>query len=95
MDKQVLKFKKIILENLYKSRQHIYTTWGKPKKKSDHEVWFFSRFYVSFFHDEISFVFEHDVVVDICFTRFFLWEEIKCIFYYEGQSPEYKIISFF
>ncbi|MBB6369663.1 hypothetical protein HNP36_000716 [Chryseobacterium shigense] len=93
MDKQVQQLKKLINENLHRSKSQILSVFGKPSKKSDCEIWFYRKFYISFFNDEIAFLFEEDTVVDICITRYFLWKEVKSIYYFEGKNPEYKVVS--
>lgn len=67
-----------------------FVSFGIPSKKSDNEAWFYRKFRLSLFNDEIVFIFEEDVVVDICINKYFLWVEVKSIFYMQYQNPEYK-----
>ncbi len=92
MDPQVRKLKKLIEAHLHQSKNQILMIFGRPKKNSDSEIWFFRKFRFSFFNDEIAFIFEEDKVVDICLTQYFLWQEVKNIYYLEGQDPEYKVV---
>lgn len=93
MDNEVKKLKKLINENLHNSKSEIRRVFGKPSKKSDNEVWFYRNFRFSLFNDEIVFVFKNDKVAEISLTRYFMWEEIKNIYYLEGQNPEYKVMN--
>jgi len=95
MNKDVQKIKKLINENLSKSKNEIRIIFGTPSKKSDNEVWFYRKLNLSPFNYEMIFIFEDDVVIDISISKYFLWVEIKSIFYMEGQNPEYKEISLF
>ncbi|MCX8525244.1 hypothetical protein OF897_15090 [Chryseobacterium formosus] len=95
MTKDIQKLKKLINENLGKSKTEIQIVFGTPSKKSDDGVWFYRKFHLSPYKDEILFIFDDDVVVDICTNKYFLWREVKSIFYMEGQNPEYKEVSFF
>ena len=93
MDTQVRKLKKLVDQHLHKSQNQILLIFGRSKKNSDSEIWFFRQFRFSFFNDEIAFIFEEDKVVDICLTQYFLWQEVRNIYYMEGQDPEYKVVS--
>lgn len=95
MDKQIQKLKKLIDENLYQSKDQVLKKLGNPQKRSDNEIWFYRKFSFSIFNDEISIIFEEDIVVDICLTRLFLWKEVKSIYYFEGQEPEFKVVDYF
>ena len=59
------------------------------------EIGFYRNFRFSLFNDEILFVFEDYVVVDISINKYFLWVETKSIFYMEYQNQEYKEVSLF
>ena len=95
MNKDIQKLKKLITEYLGISRNEVHRIYGALSKKSDNGVWFYRKFRFSLFSDEILFVFEDDVVVDISINKYFLLVEIKSIFYTEYQNPEYKEIRFF
>lgn len=93
MGKEIQKLKRLIDENLNKSKNQIRMIFGVPSKKSDNEVWFYRKFQISLFNDEIIFIFENDKVIDITICQYFLWLEIKNIYYFEAGTPEYKEVS--
>lgn len=95
MDRQIQKLKKLIDENLYKSKAEVFKKFGKPHQRSDDEIWFYRKFSFSVFNDEISIIFEEDIVVDICLTRFFLWIEVKNVYYFDGPDPKFKVVDYF
>ena len=95
MDKQIRKLKKIVSLHLHQTKEDIRKTWGKPSRRSDNEVWFYYRYRWIFFRDEVVFIFEEDIVVDVSITQYLLWIEYQHIFYYENETPEYKIIKNF
>jgi len=94
MDKQIQKLKKLVDCFLYRSRENILKEWGKPLKHSDNEIWFYSQYRWLIFRDEITFIFQEDVVEDIMIAQYIFGKEYKNIFYYEGKDPEYKVIQF-
>lgn len=93
MDIQIQELQRLVKVFLYSSREEIYKKWGTPQKKSDQEIWFYSRYRWLVFKDEMAFIFKEDKVIDICLTEYFLRKEIRGIFYYEGESPEYRIMT--
>ena len=95
ISKDIKKLKKLITEYLGVSRNEIRSIFGTPSKKSDNEAWLYRKFRLNFFNNEVIFIFEDNVVVDISINKYFLWVEIKSIFYMEYQNPEYwEIYSF-
>ncbi len=90
MDKHIRKLKKLVGENLHNSRKEIINIFGLPSKKYDDDIWFYRRFRFSLLNEEIAFIFTEDQVVDIVLTQYFLWFEIKNVYYFEEQIPEYK-----
>ena len=92
MDKQVQKLKNLLDKNIHKSKNEILKVFGRPSRKSDSEVWFYRRFGLSLFSDEIVFIFEEDRVVEISLTQYFLLMERKNVYYFKGQNPEYKVV---
>ena len=95
MDKQIRKLKKLVGLYLLQHKGDIRRIWGEPAKYSDNEVWFYSRYRWGIFRDEIAFIFEDDIVVDVSIVQYLLWIEYQHIFYYENGTPEYKIIKNF
>ncbi|MCY0976881.1 hypothetical protein PGH12_06910 [Chryseobacterium wangxinyae] len=93
--KQVERLRKLINENLYESKSDIQKRFGSPTKKSEHSIWFYRNFKLSPINYETIFIFEEDIVVDICIYEYFLAIEVKNIFYFEGKNPEFKEISFY
>jgi len=47
------------------------------------------------FCDEVTFIFEEEKVIDITITQYLLGIELCNIFYFENQSPEYKVVNLF
>ena len=93
MDKQIRKLKKIVELHYGQSKIEIENLYGKPRKSSDREVWFYHHYHRGVFKDEIAFFFEEDKVVDIALTEYIFWIEYKNIFYYKGENPEYKVVN--
>jgi len=92
MDKQIKKLKDLVDKYLHRSREDILEEWGKPLKNSDNEVLFYKQHHWGIFKDEIAFALEENRVADIMMTQYICGKEYKSIFYYEGYSPEYKVI---
>lgn len=93
MDPKIQKLKVLVEKYLNKSKFEIYIIFGTPSEKSDQEIWFYKKYRFLVFKDEIAFVFRQNRICDIVITEYFLWEELRNIFYYEGQNPEYKVIE--
>lgn len=93
MDPKIQRLKVLIDKYLNKSRGEIYIIFGSPSDGSDQEVWFYTKYRLGIFRDEIAFVFHQNKICDIVITEYFLWKELRNIFYYEGQNPQYKIIE--
>lgn len=95
MDKKVQKLKNLLSRYLGKSRDEILSSLGKPPDQSAYEIWFYKDPKFGLFRDENVFIFKEDRVVDIMITEYFLWKPVKNIFYYEGESPQFKIVKLF
>ena len=95
MDKQIQKLKKLVIKHLNQTKEQIYREWGKPLKDSDNEIWFFRKYHWLFFWDEVAFIFEEDKVIDITVTEYLLGIELRNIFFFEFQTPEYKVVNKF
>ena len=95
MDKQIRKLKTLVDKHLNQKKEQIAKEWKKPLKESDNEIWFFRKYRWFLFCDEVAFIFEEDRVIDIAVTEYILGIELRNIFYYENQSPEYKVINLF
>ncbi|MFZ4929409.1 hypothetical protein [Chryseobacterium sp. Mn2064] len=93
MNKHTQKLRSLIEKHLHQPKNQILRIFGRPSEKSDSEVWFYRKFRFSPFNEEITFVFENERVVDISLNQYFLWMEVLSVYYFEGQSPEYKIVS--
>lgn len=93
MDPKIQRLKRLIDRFLNQSKDDLRGILGSPSKKSDSEVWFYSKYRMLVYKDEIAFVFQEDIIVDIMVTEYFLWIEINNIFYYEGQDPEFKVVG--
>ena len=95
MDKQVRKLKKLVGKYLNQRKEQITKEWKNPLKESDKEILFFRKYRWFLFWDEVAFIFDEDKVIDIAVTEYILGIEFCNIFYYENQSPEYKVINLF
>lgn len=95
MDKQVRKLKKLVGKYLNQTKEQITKEWKNPLKESDKEILFFRKYRWFLFWDEVAFIFDEDKVIDIAVTEYILGIEFCNIFYYENQSPEYKVINLF
>lgn len=93
MDPKIQRLRRLLDRFLNKSKNDVRTILGSPSKRSDTEVWFYSQYRMLVYKDEMAFVFEEERVVDIMVTEYFLWMEINNIFYYEGQDPEFRVMS--
>lgn len=95
MDKQIQKLKKLVDTYLHHPKDDIMASFGKPKKNSDDEVWFYSFYHLGVFRDEIAFIFQENQVADIMISEFFLWKLISNAYYYEGKKFDYKMTRYF
>lgn len=84
----------MVEKHLHHSKDEISSFFGQPSRKSDDYIWFFRMYKLNIFHEEIIFIFEEDKVIDIALVIYFLWFKVKSIYYFEHQSPEYKILNF-
>lgn len=94
MDEQIQKLKCLVGNFLHTSREDILKTWGNPLQHSDNDVWFYNKYRLGVFKDEITFIFEEDIVTDIMIAQYIFWKEYQNIFYYEGEDNEYKVMKF-
>ena len=93
MDKQIRKLKKLVDKHLNQSKDQISKKWKNPLKNSDNEIWFFRKYHWLFFWDEVAFIFEEDKVVDITLTEYILGIELRNIYFFEFQNPQYKVVN--
>ena len=94
MNKKTQKLERLVEKYLNKPKQEIHHYFGEPQRNSDHEVSFYNHYKYGIFRNEIAFVFSEDKVVDIVITEYFLWIELYAIYYFEGQTPTYKVVKF-
>lgn len=95
MDKQIRKLKKIVDKHLNQTRKQIAKEWKNPLKDSNNEIWFFRKYQWLIFWDEVAFIFEEDKVIDITVTEYFLGVELRNIYFFQYQTPEYKVVNSF
>ena len=93
MDKRIQKLQNYINEYLGKKDFEIIKELGAPMDGFDDNVLIYKKFNNIIFSDEITFFIEKGRVVDICISECFLWIGLRNIFYYKGETPEYKIIN--
>lgn len=79
---------------LNQSKSKIIDSLGSPTHKSDQSIYFYRKYRFSLFWEETAYIFEEDKVVDIVISLFFLWWEIKSVYYFEGQNPQYKTVQY-
>lgn len=91
MTKDILKLKKLNDTFLHQSKSRILEEYGKPLKCSDDEVWYYSRHEWGILKDEIIFIFEENIVVDIVISQYFLWNCYQHVVYDKTKIPAYKI----
>jgi hypothetical protein len=91
MDRQIQKIESLVIKYLHKSQKDLEKTLGKASKNSDTEIWFYYKHRWGIFKDEIIFIFEEKKVIDIVITEYCFGIEYRNLFYYEGETPEYKI----
>ncbi|MYZ60340.1 hypothetical protein EH151_10630 [Elizabethkingia anophelis] len=66
---------------------------GEPGRDSSYDIWIYNSRRHLIFQDEIAFILEGDIIVDIVLTEYTFGLVRRNIFYFEGQSPEYKIVE--
>ena len=93
MDRQIRNLKKLIEKYLHQTKDKISKDWRKPLKDSDDEIWFFRKYYWFLFWDEITFIFDENEVVDIAITQYFFGMELRNIYFFEYQTPQYKVVN--
>ena len=67
----------------------------KPLKESDNVIWFFRKYKLLLFWDEIAFIFENDIIIDITITEYLLGIELRNIYFFQFQTPEYRVVNSF
>ncbi|MDV3462284.1 hypothetical protein CMU84_17695 [Elizabethkingia anophelis] len=92
-NKSIQRLDHFIEKYLNQSAGHIQREWERPKKYSDDGIWFYKKCRNFIFHDEIGFILDDGIVVDITLTEYTFGVARKSVFYYEGQSPEYRVIK--
>lgn len=93
MDKQIRKLKKLVDRHLNQTKSQIVKEWKKPLKESDNEIWFFRKYRWFLFQDEVAFIFAEDKVIDIIITEYLLGIELRNIYFFQYQFPEYKVVN--
>ena len=95
MSKQIKKLEKLVKQHLHKTRNRIIQDFGDPNKDSNDEIWFYYRCNWLIYKEEIGFIFEDDMVIDIILSESVFGRDIRNTYFFEGQNPEYKVIRFF
>ena len=95
MDKQIRKLKKLVDKHLHQAKKQIAKEWKKPLKESVNEIWFFRKYRWFVVWDEVTFIFDEDKVIDIAVTEYLLGIELRNIYYFQYQIPEYKVVDSF
>ncbi|MDV4102693.1 hypothetical protein CMT19_16765 [Elizabethkingia anophelis] len=92
--KSIHRLSTLIKKYLGQEKQYILEKWGESKNKySDNQIWIYTKQRSIIFQDEIIFILENNIVVDITLTEYIFWIARKNIFYYEREIPEYKIVD--
>ncbi|AQX90574.1 MULTISPECIES: hypothetical protein [Elizabethkingia] len=71
----------------------IYREWGKPRRYSDASILIYKTRWNLIFQNEIAFVLNEGIVVDITLAEYIFGIARRSVFYYEGQTPEYRIVN--
>ncbi|KFE97510.1 hypothetical protein IX39_19715 [Chryseobacterium formosense] len=91
----IRKLQSLIEKNLYLSKSQIRGKFGQANGYCDNHIWFFKEpSYIRILKNEIGFIFEEDIVVDIFIAQYFLGREFRNVFYYEYKDPKYKVYNF-
>lgn len=93
MDKKTQKLKALVDRYLHRSKDELLKTLGKPNLKYNESSWVYNRYHFLFFKDVILFIFEEGEVVDIMLSEYIFWIEVRNVFYYENEDPEYRIMN--
>lgn len=80
---------------LGKTDVEIIEKFGNNIKMYSEDTLIVIKPYNFIFRDEVTFFLREGKVVDIVITEFFLWIGIRNIFYYKGESPEYKVVELY
>lgn len=94
MNNDETRFKRMLQLYLNRSKNEIVDSLGNPTRKSDQSVYFYRKISFSLFWEETALIFEEDKVVDIIVNIFFLWWEIRSIYYFEGRNLQYKTVKY-
>ena len=86
MDKQIRKLKKLVDKHLHQAKKQIAKEW---------KIWFFRKYRWFVVWDEVTFIFDEDKVIDIAVTEYLLGIELRNIYYFQYQIPEYKVVDSF
>ncbi|WP_131431022.1 hypothetical protein [Chryseobacterium formosense] len=85
------KLKSIVESNLYLPREEIERKFGKPNTKSGEYISFFEEHSCfGLLKNEIGFIFDKNIAVDIFLTQYLIGIDCRTIFYYKNSFPEYK-----
>lgn len=91
MDHQIQKMKDHVEKYLGKSSSQILAQRGKPEICQNNDIWIYRRYKRLIFRDEICFLLTDAKVTDIVITEYMFGVPLYNLFYYEGQTPEFKI----
>lgn len=92
MDKQIQKLRNYIDLYLGKNSEYILQKLGIPDAHFDgSETWFYTKKKYSIFKDEIALFLRNDKVEDIAITEYVFGIAVRNIFYYQKESPEFKV----
>lgn len=94
MDKQISKLRKLIQKYLYLKKENLEKDFGKPSKKSEEGICFFNTYRWLILRDEMVFIFEDDIIIDIILTEYILGIEYSNTFYFEDNTPTFKVQKF-
>ena len=92
MDKQIQKLKSYLDQYLGKSSEYILQKLGMPETYYENdEVLFYEKKKYGIFKDEIALFLKNDKVEDIAITEYVFGIAVRNIFYYQKESPEFKV----
>ena len=71
------------------------TAYNTKVNEQNNEIWFFRKYRWFLFWDEVAFIFENDIIIDITITEYLLGIELRNIYFFQFQTPEYRVVNSF
>ena len=93
MDKKTKKLEYYVNQYLGKTPEQIIMEWGKGFVIYNTEILCYNKIHSLFFRDEIVFFIKNGYITDIAISECILWIDVRNIFHYKDETPQYKVIN--